>query len=350
MPISDQLDKIVIDAILYSNFIRYDKLKELTLSQFANSNSDELNIYIDMDSVIKPLYNRNILGNKTLYTSLILNLCAHMRGYYRSRHNVTTNIFIVYTDNTGRLTPFDHSKIPLPNRQRDEIILFNRQLLKTIVPYFPRLYYIEGTAESAVLIKNIIDKKLNNAPNVILTKDLLCWQIPALELNTCIFRPAKSKSEDVSYCVNRSNCINMWVSIVNNSESRFGVCPIAPEIFPLYIAFTNFKEKMLSSYFSPREAMRRIGGLILSNMILNGYNNPYVIRNVLMDNSTKMGADDLFTRYSNIDLAYASERYKSFPIANDMSWYFSKIDPDSIKEINDKYFINNPIDIIKLFQ
>ena len=41
-------DTVSLDALLYCNFIKYDKLKELTLTQFANSNSNELNIYIDM--------------------------------------------------------------------------------------------------------------------------------------------------------------------------------------------------------------------------------------------------------------------------------------------------------------
>ena len=50
-----------------------------------------------------------------------------------------------------------------------------------------------------------------------------------------------------------------------------------------------------------------------------------------------------------VDLNRLTMIYSNSPEANDKSWDYHKIDPDSIKEINDKYFINNPIDIIKLY-
>jgi hypothetical protein len=50
-----------------------------------------------------------------------------------------------------------------------------------------------------------------------------------------------------------------------------------------------------------------------------------------------------------VDLNRLTMIYSNSPEANDKSWDYHKIDPDSIKEINDKYFINTPIDIIKLY-
>ena len=346
--IKDKGDKLPIESIIYSNYIRYDKMRELTQYQYQSSDANELNVYIDMDSVIKPLYKRALIGNASLYTSLILNLCAHIRAYYRTRHNVQTNIYIVFTDNTSKMTNTDYQFNSIPNRQRDEVIEWNRKMLKMIVPYFPRMYYIEGHVDSAILIKNYIDMRMNPYPNMIITKDLLCWQIPAFDSNTCIFRPSKSKTDDTSFVVNQFNCIHLWIQSINNSKSDFTI-PISSSLFPLYIAFTSFKEKVLPTYFSPRDAIKRIEEMICSSQILNGYNSPDMIRNILVTSSIKLDSSDLYTRYRSIDLQTLTSIYKSYPISRDMSWNFSKIDQESIKAINDKYFIQNPLNIIHLY-
>ena len=79
-------NSIPLDVLLYSNYIKYDKLKELTSFQFANSNENTLNIYIDMYTILRPLYKRNLIQNSSIFASMILNLAAHMRAYYWTRH------------------------------------------------------------------------------------------------------------------------------------------------------------------------------------------------------------------------------------------------------------------------
>lgn len=349
MAFDTDVNKMPIENILYSNFIRYERMKELTEYQYSSSNADALNVYIDMSSIIKPLYNRVITGDPSIYTVLVLNLCAHIRAYYSSRHSVSTNIFIVYSDNTMRMTKVNQELLPYPNRSRDEIINWNINMLRTIVPYFPNLYFITGGAEPAVLIKNYIDKKMNLYPNMVLTKDLFCWQIPALDPNTCIFRPSKSKAGDISFVINHRNCMSQWVSRINSSKTIVNPL-LSSSLFSLYIAMTSFKEKTLNSYFSPRDALARIEGFVNSSQILNGYNSPDTIKNILYSISTKMDTEDLYYRYKVADLQDATNKYKSYPVSDDMSWFYSKIDIYGVREINDKYFVNNPIDIIKLFR
>ena len=97
-------NSIPLEVLLYSNYIKYDKLKELTNFQFANSNENTLNIYIDMYTILRPLYKRNLIQNSSIFASMILNLAAHMRAYYWTRHRVATNIYIVMSSNSIVLT------------------------------------------------------------------------------------------------------------------------------------------------------------------------------------------------------------------------------------------------------
>lgn len=349
----DSYNNIPIESVLYSNYIRYDKLKELTLNQFANSNENNLNIYIDMYTILRPLYKRNLIENSSIFVSTILNLAAHMRSYYWTRHGVATKIYIVMTNNSNRLSQ-EFNMFPewnisdefIPNPKRDEILKWNIQLLRLLVPYFPNLYFIEGTVEPSVMIFNLIRTNDNSHPNVILTKDLMSWQIPALDFNSCIFRPRKSKDQDTSFCVNQFNVFDQWRSTVNHSTTSLDVV-LPPDMLSLYIALTSFKKRGLNSYFSSKVAIIYIWKLIQDQKIKLGYNSSDAIKNILVS-LDKQNSNMLYYRYNVVDLLRLTNIYSTLPESNNRSWDYHKIDPISIKEINDKYFIHNPIDIIKL--
>ena len=361
---SSPMDNIPLDSLLYSNFIRYDRMKELTLTQYANSSAEELNIYIDMYSLIRPLYKRTILGDNTIFTSFVLNLAAHMRAYYMTRHSVTTNIYIVFTNNMSILTQ-EVSMVPewnitdqgklIPDINRDNLINWNVELLKLLVPCFPRIYFITGTVEPAVMIQNLINRNNNGCPNLILTKDKMSWQIPAYDSNSCVFRPRKAQNEDTSFCVNHLNVFDEWRHSVNKTSPPPEII-LPPEMLSLYIAYTSFKQRGLSAYYSPSEAIRRIWNLVNNKKISLGYNSPEAISKVLnKEQKVKEYTQDferfsnnLYYRYNMVDLVRLTNIYSTMPEANDNSWFFSRIDDVTIKEINDKYFIKNPINIIAL--
>lgn len=359
--IQDELD---INAILYSNFIRYENLRDLTINQFANSDANEVNIYLDMYSLIRPLYKRTILGDKTIFVSFILNLAAHMRNYYTTRHNVKTNIFIIFTSNTTILTKevtmapewniTDRNKF-FDSEMRNEILSINVNILKSIVPYFKDLYFINRTVEPSVIIQSLIDNKQNTCPDIIITSDKMSWQIPALNPDICIFKPLKKSGLDVSYCVNNNNVLYLWRTMVNKSNSEIESL-LPSSMLSLYIAFTSFKARGMKSYFTPKVASDKIWNLCNSKKIQFGYNSPDAINKVLRAESKRKKelhefeafTNNLAYRYNLVDLRRLTNIYNTMPESLDTSWYYSKNDDFMIKEINDKYFIKNPINIISL--
>ena len=355
-------NSIPLDVLLYSNYIKYDKLKELTSFQFANSNENTLNIYIDMYTILRPLYKRNLIQNSSIFASMILNLAAHMRAYYWTRHRVATNIYIIMSSNSIVLTK-ECCMVPewnitdsfIPNPKRDEILKWNNQLMRLLVPYFPNLYFIEASVESSVIISHLIRTNNNQYPNVILTKDLMCWQIPALDSNTCIFRPRKSKDQDTSFCVNQFNVFNQWKTIATHSSGD-SETPLPSDMLSLYIALTSFSARGLKSYYSPRMAINKILELLSEQKIRYGYNSPEAIKKVLLSIDYKKDdytgsnhiTNNLYNRYNMVDLYRLTNIYEQLPESQNRSWDYHKTDPESIREINDKFFINNPIDIIRL--
>lgn len=361
-----------ISSLVYSNFIRYERLKDLTLTQFANSNADKVNIYIDISSLFKTIFQYDdIIQDRTLICSMILNLAAHYRAYYKSRHGVHAYIYLVYARSKLVLTQQEYyipqwSSLPEFGKDSSRVnnIKVNMELLKLIAPYFPDVYFIDSPASSAVEIKNLITKN-TGYPNIIISKDTMCWQIPALYLSTCIFRPRRTKSEDTSYVVNHSNLISMYISSYNRGTiAQESIIP--SELFALYLALSSYKDRGLYAYYSYKDAIKKIHQLINTQRIYPGLNSDVSMVKVLtelnIENSsmiTKKCGDiddgynrhmfNLVDRYHLIELSRLTQIYQmQFPQSHDESWKFSKEDPDSVRELNDKYFVKNPIDIIRL--
>ena len=90
-----------IESILYGNYIKYDKMSELVESNFKGSTSTTVNIFIDIYSMFRNVHMSDSLNsnNQLILSSSIINLCAHIRHFFRSRYKVESNIYIVHSDN-----------------------------------------------------------------------------------------------------------------------------------------------------------------------------------------------------------------------------------------------------------
>ena len=96
------VSSISIEAIMYSNFIKYPKLAELTQQEFAGSTACDLNVYIDVTMFTRLLYNDFFISDENCLASTILNYCAHIKDFYR-KLGVRTTIILVYSDETDAI-------------------------------------------------------------------------------------------------------------------------------------------------------------------------------------------------------------------------------------------------------
>ena len=97
-----------VKQIIYRSFVKYDRLQPLIYETFSNSSISEctsLDIYIDLYSVLKPLFSehsRTKIEEYTEVTTEIINMCAHYRYFFR-KLSVATRFFLVWSYNTSEI-------------------------------------------------------------------------------------------------------------------------------------------------------------------------------------------------------------------------------------------------------
>src|SRR5690554_790786 len=95
----------MLERILNSKKIRYEILNR-DLNKYVPKDIEEVNIFIDVWSIINSLYNPNVMetftslnvNEKYMISSELLNLAGHYRHYFASRHKKYTNIYYYFSD------------------------------------------------------------------------------------------------------------------------------------------------------------------------------------------------------------------------------------------------------------
>ena len=358
--------KMGIGQILFSNYIKYNKLMEVTQQAFAGSNSNNVNIYLDMYDMVSNIYRKDYeIEDQSIIASSIINLCAHLRAYYLSRHRVETKIFIVYSTNTNslqeRLCPgYNCRMIERMNDGRlNKLILYNINLLKTLCPYLDKIYMVSGSDfEPSVVIYDLILKEaaINiTTPNIVITRSPYAYQIPAMNNNTVIFRPKKYNGEDVSYLINNKNCIIRFIIDTRRmsiDEKRLAIINrINPEFLGIIMGMTNLSCRSIKSLFEINTVLNYLDKAISDHLILNNYNTDIdSVINILAGYNPRILSYGftLSSRCKAIDLVYQHRIYYQTVFASDNSYLIDLIDDNSVRAINNEYFKKYPLDLNRL--
>ena len=345
-----------ISSKLYRNFIKYDKLKSLTLECFEDSNSNNLNVYININSILLELYNEGVVDYEFSITSGLINLCSHIRAYYSSRHSVNTKIFLVYSTMEctasrifvpGYNSYNDQKK--MSNRIISKTIFNNINILKEMCKYIPNVYMVVKSAEPAVVILDLIYKeesKGNTAPNVVYTKDMFDYQLPAIHNNTIIFRPKRYKGEDISYSITKWNVVKQFI---NDSKAKFNFDTIElhSEYLSVLMTLSNLTCRSLGRQFILNTAYA-----ILLNTIKNDtislFNLEDLHSKIYKYNKMLMPLTLFTNRFKGIDLNYQFNIYLQSPESKDISHDIDLDNPELIQKINNEIFKDNPIDLNRL--
>ena len=348
--------KINIESLLLSHYIKYDKLFELCNISLANIQSNTVDIYIDLYDILKKIYTTNTkINKKFIIVSSIINLAAHYRGYFWSRHRLYTNIFLVYGDNISNnqkqfIPTFGNDEFRKTKNYDKNNIFINSQLelVKILVGYIDNVYYIRRRSHfSAFVYHNIITNNSIN-PSIIISKDKYNYQLPALNNNIIIFRPKKYNSQDISYYINKNNVYDCFYS--KSSKDTLDILhKLNPELLSLLISLNGLPKYNLYSLMNINTAVKLLLDAINKNKIINGYNSDikYIASNL---NGLNNYVDNvsLEYRFNAVDLLVQSKIYESTIESKDMQWYINLKDPKTVKDINNKYFADNPLDLNNL--
>ena len=229
--------------------------------------------------------------------------------------------------------------------------------LRELCPYLPGIYFKQDIHEPMAIIYDMIKYEeavhQNNNPNIIITKDPLLYQIPAMVENTAIFRDNKhsktfgvttKSSAIISYLYDTDRRKVLEDPIMVNKISQ-----ISPELLGAFITLTNLPSRNVRSIFDVNKAINTLYKIISQGQILNGYvNDTNYLYSCVFNGLTKISLEMFVLRFKAIDLISNYLYYAQTPFASDKSYRIDLNDPEAVQAINNEYLKDTPIDLNRL--
>lgn len=349
--------RINATELLYGNYIKYDRLHYLCSHALYKYDQDVVNIFIDMNSLLQVLYRYDVyFVFSNAITSSIINLCSHIRNYFWNYQHKYTKIYIVYGDNFPSnprlLNPsYNQNKYGLytTNSYVTDMINKNIEYLDIIVPYIEDIFFIHDTeVETSILIKAVKDLLYANNENyrsIIYTKDPYAYQLVSIEPRTFGFRPKKAFHEDISYFVQKKHIFDIYRSELNrNREAE--ILKTNHELFSLIISMSGFKYRNIKGVMRYNKAISILNKAINESFINGKYNTifDFIFANIFgMDKDT---VSIINNNFKSLDLLYNYNIYGNNAKTILNKYLINLNDPEALKEINNIYFSNNPLDLM----
>ena len=338
------MDISIVFSGLYSYYIKYDILGELSLGL-----ENDINIYVDIYRMLQVYrFNYNEIPKRDfIIPSFIINLAGHYRNFYR-KMGINCKIYLVYADGSN-----SNHKIFIPsfNSHKDELRLnyennkkyINEQLelVKILAAYINDVYFIRRTSEFSVVVNDIIN--MHNSPvNIALTRSKYVYQLSAMNKNTYMFIP-KMLTEN-THGISKSNALIRYYQSTKSKTALSRMANMSSELMSVFFALNGCSDKNVHAIINIDKVSRVIQEAIEKNLILNGYNADFrSVYNALPDIHKNIDPTTFEYRFKGVDLYYQTMIYKTSMESKDMSWNINLNDPNTIRQINNKYFTKYPI-------
>lgn len=360
--ITEEKYQITLDSVFTRHMVRYETLDVLIPYAFKDceaGKATELNIFIDLYSLYHTMFSREfstVIKDYTDFTVLIIDLCTHYRTYFRYL-GVSTKIFLVSSYNIpNNISIPDYNKTmkdKLQNNIVRDMVEVNLELLRILCPYLPDIHFVETQFESSVLIYHIIREQEGYNPSLIITTDIYPAQLTTLFPNVALLYPLKHFGQDVSYIISpKSNYTHrdaFWSVITHKTGKR------ASDVIRRSLSTSN--QVLL-------ESMNSLKSRNITPVIINICESVKMIYNSISTQDIILAPDFLpsieeFNRKYMNRLPEIRERFNALNVVIQYEYYCQSIekatlhyenlqDPIAIQMINEKYFSNNPLDILRL--
>lgn len=354
-----------IGYIMYGSYIRYDKMYELTKYAFyGKTDSNDVNIFIDVYSILKSLYSRGLnfeVDDYCCISSCIINLAIHLRAYFETRHGVNSTIFIIYggarVKNCLETLPDYNAKNIIAEESNSflkDLIQSDLNVVNIICPYLQDIYcIIDYENEFSTIASHLIDtlnaQNPNSiTPNIIYSRDMLSYQLVAFKPRTFLYRVKKKFNMDCSWVVTKSNLYDVYRynEIGNTKHTECGLDVLMLSVF---LSIAGVKSRNISSIKSSATTIRILEDAVNSGIFFNGYNSNSIfyhgqdIFNRIFDPVT---SQNIMNRFKCIDLPYQTSIYASTIKSKEiMKSIINLYSPDEVRAINNKYFQKYPLDL-----
>lgn len=357
---------VSLEAMIGTNYVKYDVLNQLMHRAYEKSNANELNIFVDLYSIIKPLFSENMNFEMTSELELsadIVNLCGHYRYFYSRYLGARTNFFLIFglnmpEQNRTTLCPgynqSFYTKFQSNPRMRD-IVSKNLRCLELLCKSLPDIHFCNiGDMEVASYMQYILnltkvnDKSLHpNMENMILTKDILPMQL--VSDGCVILRPKKHKGFDTSFTISHESFWDFFMCGLRDVKM-----PVLQQIPTFYfanlLAMTRVPERNMSSLKAlPTAYKYLVKGIELGYLKMDGISYQQSTINQVLE---MLGIQANYTEFDLRWKAVSSRFYADniiplIPELKNLNMNYIH-DPNGVKEIMSKYYQRSPIDLDKL--
>ena len=349
-----------LSSVIHGGYVRLNRLQDIVYDTYGNSSiayATNLNVFIDLTSILHPLYsenNRIVYNNITDVSSGIINMCGHYRSFFRSL-KVDTKFFLINSLNTcniNRKFVAQYNDIFLRKTEvcaTRGMIDNNMSLLKILCPYLPDIYFIDSPDqyETAVIIAHLIETLNDGNPNLIISHDMYPLQLVAYYPYTSYLYPKKHFGEDLSWMIPINEKENFrrefWdkVSLIRKIR-RETLEEMSPLNYALYTAMTYCPERNVNRLLTSIQAKN-----IITKLVGNDDIKVDPIQLTTNPEFANFYPSDIIARYNAIDVTYALAYYRNTPEARNIK-LLDLDDVPTVNRIAAKYYANNPLDLNKL--
>lgn len=340
---------------LYFNMykIKYIILNEL-LKDIEFKKGEEINIFINLESVIKKIkYTTEdkesiFCGPKRnlLLISCIFNLIAHYRRYFDKR-GLCSKVFIygpegIDIDYLNREYSKDYRKSITIQETTDTVAVGNIYrkiipMLKDIIAYVKDVYFITSGIIEPSVIPYLINVMLpNDNKNFLITSDVYEYQYT--KENFYILKPKMEKS----LLIDKNNIMDVLKCRVKCKSS------LEPDV-----NFISFILSIIGDSYRGIPKINKVGISTIFKLIDTGIKNNIINNeveniNILLEIVEEYNQNQIMLNYLCTSIREQEKRISTSEEAYIKNQLINKHDAGYLRDVNDKYFMEFPLNIIEI--
>lgn len=352
---SANLDEL-ISNVIYGYYVKYDTLAGLINTNYSGSNATTIDIYIDMQDILRHIDNQLIrmkmsVQNPLLITSGLINMIAHYRNFFTTRFKCNSRFWLIDSyENYLAILYYSQFKTKPLSPTMVHLYRENLQFIPMLCNVIPDVQYERCSVDITTRVLSIRNIEKTDNPGLIISKDSFVFQASVggnvIGGDIRVLRPRKNNLGDISFIVSANNVIECYIISLAKKPINMNIY-IDPEQISVLMAMTRVPSRNLKTFYQLTTAMDRLRN-VYSSGLTTKY--PWVqnefANSVIMINKDKKNPAELLYRMQACDTVFTQlAAYSGTAECDSYKGIVNIYDPEGVKEINNKYFSSCPLDL-----
>jgi hypothetical protein len=361
-----------LEMILHSKKLGYDTMLPLVKDYIKPGNFDRtVNIFIDFWDILKPIYNPKTIETlntinaheKSMIASEIINIIGHYRHFFFSRMKLYTNFVFFYSNknssfrsgvDSGYRETFYDKRLNIEHHQfgvMNKIIRGNINLIRAFCEYVPHAYFINsGDIDYSLIPSIFLEGKINyqdvdpGNETIIISNEKIHYQDLLLGDNVM---QLELRGKEKSRIITAQDIVPQLLS---KSKKNIDDFTILPDLYSLALPLMGYKNydvegvKGMGAVKSLNFIQKHLDNNTLSNTLYSNLESLKVIEGQFKDNGYSVLERNMQLLNNRM------YEYKSKDLIGIEMQIVEKIDGNSVRKVNEKYFERHPILIDFVFE